>query len=126
MCSVDYAAPEVLRRLPVRLPQAVDAFAFGVVMSRIATAPHRDGSSAGSTTRSASSVPLLLHAVSRIYAAERARYRPPLPAGCPAEFAALVCACCAEEPELRPSFAALRRDLDAAHARANTWPAPCW
>ena len=125
VCSVEYAAPEVLRRQPVRLPQAVDAFAFGVVMSRIATAPHRDGAAA-SATRSASSVPMLLHAVSRIYAAERARYRPPLPKGCPAEFEALVNACCAEEPELRPCFSQLRRDLDAAHTRAGTWPAPSW
>ena len=125
VCSVDYAAPEVLRSQPVRLPQAVDAFAFGVVLSRIATAPHRDGVPA-SATRSASSVPLLLHAVKRIYSAERARYRLPLPRGCPAEFEALVGACCDEQPELRPSFAQLRRDLDAAHARAGTWPAPSW
>ena len=49
-----------------------------------------------------------------------------LPKGCPAEFEALVCACCAEEPELRPCFSQLRRDLDSAHARAGTWPAPSW
>ena len=125
VCSVDYAAPEVLRRQPVRVPQAVDAFSFGVVCARIATAPHRAGLAAPRTTSVGSgSVPRFLHSVAAVYAAERARFQPPLPADCPEEFAAIVRACCVEAPTERPAFTQLRRDLDAAHARARTWTAP--
>jgi hypothetical protein len=125
VCSVDYAAPEVLRRQPVRVPQAVDAFSFGVVCARIATAPHRAGLAAPRTQSAGSgSVPRFLHSVTTVYAAERARFQPPLPATCPEEFAAIVRACCAEAPAERPAFTQLRRDLDAAHARASTWTAP--
>jgi serine/threonine protein kinase len=125
-CCAEYAAPEVVRRLAVALPQAVDAFAFGVVVHRIATARGEDVDDVKQAQGNRAAVsPGLLAAMRRVYAAELAGFQPAVREGAvPPPLARLVSACCAVAPQARPAFAQLRPELEAAMGEADEWPPP--
>jgi serine/threonine protein kinase len=129
VCTIEYAAPEVLRRLRVAVPQAVDAYAYGVVLHRLC-APRRTAGErgsrgtfdAGTQGGGGAAAPSLLMAVRAVFAAERSGFQLPLPVGCPPPLALLVRACCDVAPAARPTFGALRVALERAAAVAAEWP----
>jgi serine/threonine protein kinase len=129
VCTIEYAAPEVLRRLRVAVPQAVDAYAYGVVLHRLCAPRGRasdrgSGSTfdAGTQGGGGTAAPSLLMAVRAVFAAERSGFQLPLPPGCPPPLALLVRACCDVAPAARPTFGALRVALERAAAVAAQWP----
>jgi tRNA A-37 threonylcarbamoyl transferase component Bud32 len=127
-----YAAPEVMRNFSrVALPKAADAFAFGVVLERVAVRASAAGAgaaSSGASARSgsdaarpwASTMAALLALVHTPHLAQQERQ---VPSACPPQLARLVRHCCANAPEARPAFGAIRAQLQAALAEAEYWPA---
>jgi len=123
--SPGYAPPELLYRQPILIPEAVDVFAFGVIVTGIVGGPqaqstHKSGTGKSSLQNSAGSIPTFIRLLTQAYAI--ATYKPFLPLNCPEPLAAIVRACCSPSPEDRPRFTMLRRMLDDAAARVDSWP----
>ena len=131
--SPGYAPPEVLSRQPILIPEAVDVFAFGVIITAIVGGPkaqkrHKTGSDKGTErerekstrTGSTSSPPNFLQTLMQAYAI--ATYKPFMLLDCPDPLAAIVRACCCPSPEDRPCFIMLRGMLDEAAATMDSWP----
>ena len=127
--SPGYAPPEVLSRQPILIPEAVDVFAFGVIITAIVGGPKAQARSTSSLERaterstrtgSTSSPPNFMQTLMQAYAI--ATYKPFMLLNCPDPLAAVVRACCSPSPEDRPSFIMLRGMLDEAGASVDSWP----
>ena len=127
--SPGYAPPEVLSRQPILIPEAVDVFAFGVIITAIVGGPKAQARSTSSLERaterstrtgSTSSPPNFMQTLMQAYAI--ATYKPFMLLNCPDPLAAVVRACCCPSPEDRPSFIMLRGMLDEAGASVDSWP----
>ena len=122
--SPGYAPPEVLCRQPILIPEAVDVFAFGVIITAIVGGPqsqstHKSGAEK-SSRHASTGAPTFLRTLMQAYAI--ATYKPVLQLSCPPPLAAVVRACCSPSPEDRPCFVMLRGMLDEAATRVASWP----
>ena len=123
--SPGYAPPEVLCRQPILIPEAVDVFAFGVIITAILGGPkaqsaQQSGTGRSSRTNTSSSAPTIFKTLMQAYAI--ATYKPFLLNNCPDALTAIVRACCSPSPEDRPCFIMLRGMLDDAAAHVDSWP----
>jgi hypothetical protein len=110
----------VLCRQPILIPEAVDVFAFGMIITAIVGGPkaqstHKSGTDHAST----GSARTFLRTLMQVYAI--ATYQPFSLVNCPEPLAAVVRACCSPLPEDRPSFTLLRGMLDDVAAHVDSW-----
>ena len=119
--TLTYAAPELLRSGFVRLPKAVDAYAYGIVLQLIADPLQL---TQALLSRSGTQLPpgwvTVLHTVF-MRTRDASGAQPQLPASVPQPIAQLVRDCCSGAPDERPTFAEVRMRLHAALDEAAQW-----